>query len=535
MGFSQWLKANGYDEAALSADQRKHLEAAWKSETQPTLAAVATPPPAAPAPANPPAPAAQPTAQSSAPSTGSPSFDQKLVAIEEENQRIEYIENATIAAMQSRLGDKQKCKQLRELAEAAKADKKMDAKSFDVALMRIDRAIPPMVTAPKAESNPLTAEVVEAALCISEKLPDLEKHYDSKVLQTAHSKFRHGLGLQELLLLAAERNGNYRGSVRDLKPLLKAAFQGDGHEMRADVVPSTLSISGILSNIANKFLRVAFENVEQSWRKITTIRPVNDFKTITSYSLTGDNQYEQVPAGGEIQAGTLGQTSYTNKADTYAKLLGIDRRDIINDDLGALTGAGRRLGRGAALKLNAIFWAVWLNDSTFFPTDKSKANYDDGAGDSVLNPTGLANADTIFRQQTDPDGKPLGAIPKILLVPTPLRTTALNLMSSEFYNLVTATNPAGGTGNIWRGMFEPVDSAYLGAANTGGSDTAWYLLADPNDIAVIETCFLNGAEMPTIETGEPDFDRLGLAMRGWYDFGVSLQEYRGAVKLKGAA
>jgi hypothetical protein len=416
MGFSQWLKANGYDEAALSADQRKHLEAAWKSETQPTLAAVATPPPAAPAPANPPAPAAQPTAQSSAPSTGSPSFDQKLVAIEEENQRIEYIENATIAAMQSRLGDKQKCKQLRELAEAAKADKKMDAKSFDVALMRIDRAIPPMVTAPKAESNPLTAEVVEAALCISEKLPDLEKHYDSKVLQTAHSKFRHGLGLQELLLLAAERNGNYRGSVRDLKPLLKAAFQGDGHEMRADVVPSTLSISGILSNIANKFLRVGFES--SSSLAADHRHPAGE-RLQDDHELHADGRPDLPagPAGGEIKDGTLGRRLH-EQGRHLRQALGIDRRDIINDDLGALTTPAVASAAARPQAQRRLLDRAFLNDSSFFNTDKSKNNYDDGATDSVLTRR-PGERRPIFRQQTDPDGKPLGSMPMILLVPVP--------------------------------------------------------------------------------------------------------------------
>src|SRR5262245_58836936 len=101
MGFAQWLKANGYDEAALTPEQRKHLEAAWKAETQPTLSAIATQPgggsgtqaASAPTPQPSGTPVTQPVAT---PSTGSPSFDEKLAAIEAENQRIEYIENATI-------------------------------------------------------------------------------------------------------------------------------------------------------------------------------------------------------------------------------------------------------------------------------------------------------------------------------------------------------------------------------------------------------------------------------------------------------
>ena len=39
----------------------------------------------------------------------------------------------------------------------------------------------------------------------------------------------------------------------------------------------------------------------------------------------------------------MGEESYANKADTYGLLLSIDRRDIINDDLGANIPAGWEL------------------------------------------------------------------------------------------------------------------------------------------------------------------------------------------------
>ncbi|MCL4193722.1 MAG: hypothetical protein KJZ87_18435, partial [Thermoguttaceae bacterium] len=64
---------------------------------------------------------------------------------------------------------------------------------------------------------------------------------------------------------------------------------------------------------------------------------------------------------------------------------------------------------------------------------------------------------------------------------------------------------------------------------------AWYLLAEPNDLPVIEIAFLNGQESPTIETADADFSVLGIQMRGYHDFGVALQDSRGGVKSKGEA
>lgn len=538
MNFEAWLKNKGFDPLLMSSEQLTAMRTLYEIEQKQTAAVPVAQPVAQPVqqPAradrdgNPaPAPAAQPAI------AGQASFDEKMQAIEAEGARIEYIRESAARAAQAHVGNPEKVKQLRELADAAIADQKMDARAFDLALLRLDRAMGPMVLSPRRPE--ITQDVVEAAVCVAGGLRSAEKEYPDQVLEAAHRHFRGGMGLQQLLLVSARRNGfrgeSFRGNERTV---LRHAFRvaDEGLDLRAGG-PSTYDLSGILSNVANKFLREAFLAVETAWREIAAIRNVSDFKEISSYSLTGDNQYEQIAPGGKIKHGTLGERSYTNRADSYGKMLGIDRRDLINDDLGAFTGANRRLGRGGALKINDVFWTEWLDDSTFFPTDKSLSNYDDGATDSVLSLAGLENADLIFRQQTDPDGKPLGVMPAILLVPVTLRVTALNLMASTLTAAAQSTATVGLT-NVWQNMFRVVSSTYLSNSSyTGYSTTAWYLLADPNDLPAIEVCFLNGQEMPTVETAEADFDTLGIAIRGYHDFGARKQEYRAAVKLKGAA
>ena len=155
-------------------------------------------------------------------------------------------------------------------------------------------------------------------------------------------RFRGGIGLQELLLEAAWANGYTGRNFRDSRAVLRFAF---GHDVEAGF--STIDIGGILSNVANKFLLEGFFSVERTWRNICAVRNVSDFKTVTSYRLIGKDQYEQVAPGGELKHGTLGEEQYSNKADTYGLMLSIDRRDIINDDLGAITTVPRKLGRGS--------------------------------------------------------------------------------------------------------------------------------------------------------------------------------------------
>jgi phage major head subunit gpT-like protein len=267
------------------------------------------------------------------------------------------------------------------------------------------------------------------------------------------------------------------------------------------------------------------------------LRHVRDFKQITTVSLTGHLMFEELGASGEIKHGTIADMTYTNQADTYAKMFAITRRDIINDDLGALTKVPQALGRGAALKLNDVFWTEFTADSSTFWTT-GRLNYFEGAATN-LQISSLTTAVQMFRDQIDADSKPLGIAPSMLVVPSALEVVAQNLFSGQ--NLVvgalgsTSAKSVEPNINPHAGKYKPVTSAYLGNAAYGNSSTAWYLLADPRDLAAIEVVFLNGQESPTIEQADADFSTLGIQMRGFHDFGVKKQEYRAGVKSKGAA
>ena len=391
--------------------------------------------------------------------------------------------------------------------------------------MRAERPKAPSVHVP---DHSLSNEILECACMMSGRAVGVEKLYAEQTLDAASQRFNRSLGLQELLLEAAWANGYTGRTFRDRRTVLRFAFgQGD---IQAQGY-STIDMGGILSNVANKCLLEGFYSVEHIWRNICAIRNVSDFKTITSYRLVGKDQYEIVAPGGEIKHGTLGEEKFSNKADTYGLLLSIDRRDIINDDLGAITAVPRKLGRGSGLKINDVFWGIFLNNGTFFTT--GNGNYLAGA-DSALTIAGLTRIEKIFMDMKDPDGKPIGIGPAILLLPT-----GLSAIGTQLFKSVELRSTVGDkeytTGNPHQGKFRAEVSRYLNNSTYKGnaSEKAWYLLADPRDLPVIEVAFLYGQESPTIETAEADFHVLGVQMRGFHDFGVALQDFRGGVKAKG--
>jgi len=341
----------------------------------------------------------------------------------------------------------------------------------------------------------------------------VEQQYgDSPMIEAAHARSRT-IGLQDVLVSAA-RKGGYDGvhkvTASNIAVVLRAAF-------------ATHNISNILAATYGKYLLTGFEAVESVWDQISLIRPLNDLKAATGVRLDGGFVFDEVGNDGKLKSADAGDAARTLQAKTYGRMSSITRTDIINDDLGALTAVPRRLGRGAALKFNSVFWTAF---------ELANSSYFQGATAGAGNALAIGSVETAYgayRSLTDPDSIPLGITPKILLVPVGLRITADKIQTG---NTLLASSLGSTSGkvlepqaNVLAGKFIIVDSAYLTSSST------WWLLADPADLPTMEVGFLNGQRQPTVEQAEADFDTLGIQVRGYFDFGVSKAESRACYRM----
>ena len=403
--------------------------------------------------------------------------------------------------------------------EARAIEEGWDESKTELQVLRASRPLVPAVQTRPRNTGP---QVFEAAALMAAGLPNsrIEAIYAEPVLEAA-DKLR-GIGIQEFCELASgQQLPRFR---RDAAGWLQAAF-------------STVSLQGILSNIANKMLLEGYNYVEDAWRKIAKIASVNDFKEHTRYRMTGSFQFLQVGPDGELKHGKVDEQSFGQKADTHGIMFALTRQMIINDDMGAFTEIPRQIGMGAAEAIADAVWGLWLRNPTqsdgkaFFHADHN--NYAEGA-DTALSVGGLTDAEVMFGLQTKPNGKPLNAEARTLLVPTALKVPAEMLMKSVMLNETTTANKPKPATNPHVGKFDVVSSVYLSNTSfTGASSKAWYLLADPNRLPAIEVAFLNGVDSPTVEKTDADFNTLGIQFRGFIDFGVREQDWRGALKMKG--
>lgn len=382
---------------------------------------------------------------------------------------------------------------------------------------RFDR---PQGMAIHTNSHELPTElVIEAALCRGGGLISIEKQFSPQTLETIdrNSELRSGIqSLQQLLLMCA-----YIGGMADARRFSRLQPSEIGGVIRAAF--STNAMSSILSNVANKFMKEGFGMVEQQWRKIAAIGSSNNFLQMESYRLVADGQFELIPPSGEIPAGKVSDVPYTNQVNEYGKFVSVDRKAIINDNIGLLTQVPRQLARGAAKSLNKIFWAKFLEDNnTFFTT--GRGNYKAGAT-TDLNLKGYSLAAEMLRTMPDgsgPDAGPMDTRGRYVVCNVADEPIAQSLFTSQ--NLISGKESED---NVFRGRYEPVASAFL------TDPDEWYLLADPMDVAMIEVAFLNGQTEPIISEALPLPTHTGFVMNGLYDFGVNKQEFRGGVRMKG--
>jgi len=384
------------------------------------------------------------------------------------------------------------------------------------------------------KDGPSPASVMEASMCLTGGLQedDIGKSYGEKVMNAALTRDFRGFGLSALIFasLASAGMSARPGAITD--DTIRAVLQADKRQMEGAF--STQSFTGLLNNVANKVLLKAYQSVTSALDQISSSQSVPDFKQMQSYSLTADGQFTEVGPDGELKNISLQDTQYTNQAQTQGAIIALTREVMINDDLGAFMRIPEILGRQAALAKERAGFTVLLNNTgSFFSS--AHANTLSGAG-TALQISALTAAVAQFENQTDENGDPIVIVPNILLVPPALKVVAQQLFNETRVNETTTTNKPKPANNPHAGLYRPVSSPFLSNTtfNSNATTTGWYLFGNPQDIAALQIVYLQGKRTPTIERGEVSFDKLGVAFRGYFDFGVAFQDYRAANWQEGA-
>ncbi len=355
----------------------------------------------------------------------------------------------------------------------------------------------------------------------------LAKHYGEQVVDKATTLEARGASLRTVMDYVLRAAGNPLVCTRINDTYIRAAFKAS-QQLEASGM-STMSLPGILSNSANKLLLEGFEMIKPTWQEFCAEGNLADFKEAKRYRMVATGEFEELPPRGHIKHLALtNEETFANQLKTYAKMVSLDRTEIINDDLGAFEALPKSIGRLAITKLEKEVYKTLLGNAGSFFSVGNK-NILSGGG-SALSIDALTAAEALFKQRLDGNGDPILLEPSLLLVPSTLSNTAKQLVRDTQVVAVGVGDEASVTpgANPHGGSFVKLDTPWLENANlTNNSTAGWYLIAKPQGSAgLLEVGFLNGQKNPTIEEGELDFSQLGMSLRGYWDFGIAQQDGR---------
>jgi len=331
------------------------------------------------------------------------------------------------------------------------------------------------------------------------------------------------LTLADMARACLEANGTRTGML-PRHSMIDLALQGRG-------LHSTADFPEILANVVNKTLRNGYQAAPVTWKPFVNEVFVNDFKEISRTNLGDAAKLEKLGEGAEVKRGTISENAEKYFVEEYAKILGITRKVIINDDLDFVAKLPERMGRRARdLESDVIYDIIKANAVL----SDSVALFAAGHGNlsttpAAPNEAGLSEMRLLMRRQLGIDGAEIALTPVMTLVPPAHETAMEKLLATIVPDSSTNTSPFSSSGRTPLRL--DVEPRLETGAN--GSLTAWYGMASKGQTDMIELARLAGSNGPQTMTKE-GFDVHGMEIKIMHDVGAKALDFRGLFKNAGA-
>lgn len=324
----------------------------------------------------------------------------------------------------------------------------------------------------------------------------------------------------EIAVQSLSRRGVKIGDMTDEKIIGKAMTHGrrDGGSAGSTDFPVIISMA------AERVLLASYELQPHVWRDIVKVEEVANFKGRDLITPGAVPNLEGVNEHGELKTINISDGETKNvKLATKGGILRLTRELLINDDLGAFLDRAAQLGFAADRTIEDAVFALLAANGGAGPTIGGN-NFFSAPNANLGTTSGLTadgvNADLVLlADQKDKNGNYMSLSSSVLLVGTSQKMKAGILNTSE---KDPDTGTKVGRDNGVRGSFSKIVSSPRIAG------TKRYVMADPNIAAALVVTFLEGKQLPSIETDD-QWETAGTDMRIIHDHLAQVFEPRAAV------
>ena len=418
-----------------------------------------------------------------------------------------------------------------ETTEAEKKTEACGSKAQAKAALKktVDRMASGRVSASQGAPDPMDvyACAILRNLGLNEAQVKAAGYSNNAICEGLARKF-NGFSVKAMALeMIRHATGNVYQGTEDA--FVNAFFHPQSVSVRANAY-STQNPLGILSNVLNIVYLQGVQHVDDAISKIAKRQDVKNFHDakFTQYEVFG--LPEETAEDAPLKHATIVGEDYDISMSMSGNRLTLTRKALINDTVEGFVDIVRKLGikhqrkrqRNGFMKLMDA-----LTGSTVFASAKGNKIT------PALSIGGLDAAAAALRVQTalgsdagEPEALELDG--KYLLIPPALAGTANKLFQET--NILPGT---GGSSMVYQNTFYkyiPVVSAYIASGfHTNGSNTGWFLMADPQELPILGETRLQGAAEPHITPLPPPDGVLGASWATFFEYGFGILDYRAAV------
>ncbi len=323
-----------------------------------------------------------------------------------------------------------------------------------------------------------------------------------------------GMSLRDIAIDCLYRSGRISAHRLDDDQLFREALTPDGQ------------FASILSNTVNKSMATAYKAQNTTYQAWTRKGSNPDFKAATVYQISEAGDLVKMTQSGEFKMDEMQDSGVSKAIATFGRKFGVTRQAFINDDIGVLTRIPEAYVRAAGRGINALVYKMIGNNPTIYDgTELFHSTHKNLGTAGKIGTATAGEARMLMRKQKNLRGKEtLNIAPSFLITPAEKETEAAQFLNS----IADPSSSNSGVANVFRNSLNLVVDAELDEYST----TSFYFAADPNDVDTIEVTYLNGDDMPKLES-RVGFDFLGMEWRIYIDYGVNILDYRGLSKNPG--
>lgn len=333
-----------------------------------------------------------------------------------------------------------------------------------------------------------------------------------------------GYSVSDLARECLERRGtNTRGLSRE-QVASKAFTMGNAQRSAGYAGVDDFPI--LLETALYKVLQAGYAVEPDTWSRFCKVVDQQDFResylyrngAIASLDELGENEEfkrKSIPDGAKLAVNLA----------TKGNMIGIGRKLLLNDDMGAFNDLMDKLGRAAKRSVEEDVYALLAQNSglgplqadsqPFFHSNRSNVN---GTG-AALSVAALDADRVVMGQQKDAQSLDyLSLKPAVLLVPLSLGGQARVINAAQFNHDSTKLMQPNMVQNLFRDI---IDTPRL-------SGTRRYLFADPSVAPAIVVSFLRGQREPVLES-KAGWNVDGTELKVRFDYKAQMHDPKGAV------